>query len=424
MRFLVSIFLSGPQLAILAKFKDEFSFIRGNLLINTVSLTIILVTTTIPYTYYPKYIEGLGGNPYIVGIIGFVSYATLALVQIPGGYLADRHGRRSLIVTMTFTLSITYFFFAIAPNWQVFMITSIFQNLSLIYQPAHQALVADSTPPEKRGLGFSIINLLHYISVPSPIIAGVLSVQFGLIPGMRVAYLLVAVAFLVVALLRTQFKETLTSTVEENPLTETIKNFPKSFIDSLRTLKLASHPTLFLFASFAIYNFAWFSCSLNLIFYATEIVNLTEIEWAALMSGFSVVSIFAALPCGKIIDRFGRKKPLVVSWILFILGLIGFTNGNAVILSLCFLSLGVALILANTAYPALMADLVARDKRGKMIGSTHFFFNILNAMGQLSGGYTYQYLSPALPFFLSATLFIPCFILTIFKVQEPASREV
>ena len=209
-------------MAILAKLKDEFSFIRGNILINTITLTIILVTAAIPYTYYPKYIEGLGGDPYIVGVIGFVSYATLALVQIPGGYLADRHGRRLLIVTMTFTLSITYFLFAIAPNWQVFMIAAVLQNLFLIYQPALQALVADSTPPEKRGLGFSIINLIHYISVPSPIIAGVLSVQFGLVPGMRIGYMIVTAAFLVTAILRIKFKETLPSTIEGNSITENL----------------------------------------------------------------------------------------------------------------------------------------------------------------------------------------------------------
>jgi MFS family permease len=304
------------------------------------------------------------------------------------------------------------------------MIAAILQNLFLVYQPAHQALVADSTPPEKRGLGFSIINFLHYISVPSPIIAGVLSVQFGLVPGMRIAYLIVTAAFIAAAILRTRFKETLTNASEKNLITDTVKNIPQSIIESIKTLKASSHSILLLFASFAIYHFAWFSCSSYLIFYATDIVKITEIGWAALTSGFSLVSIFAALPCGKIIDKFGRKNPLMIAWLLFTPALIGFASGNAVILSLCFLFLGVALILANTAYPALMADLVARDKRGKIIGSTHFFFYILSAFGQLAGGYMYQYLSPALPFLLSAALFIPCLIITLLKVQEPISREV
>ena len=411
-------------MAILAKLKNEFSFIRGNILINTVTLAIVLVTASIPYTYYPKYIEGLGGTPFIVGVIGSASYATLALVQIPGGYLADKHGRRQLTVIMTFSVSITYFLFAVAPNWQVFMIASILQNIFLVYQPALQALVADSTPPEKRGLGFSIINFLHYISVPSPIIAGVLAVRFGLLPGMRIAYLIVTAAFLVAAILRTRFKETLEKTAEGNPLTGAIKNFPKSITESVKALKTESHPMLFLFASFAIYHFAWFLCSLNLIFYATEILNIKNFEWAVLMTWFSVVNLLSALPSGKIIDRFGRKKPLTVAWLLFIPALIGFVYGNIVITSISFLLLGVALIVANTAYPALMADFVVRDKRGKIIGSTNFFFNILSGLGRLSGGFMYVYLSPALPFLLSAILFIPCLILTLFKVHEPTSREV
>jgi DHA1 family multidrug resistance protein-like MFS transporter len=411
-------------LSILAKLKNEFSFIRGNILINTITLAIILVTATIPYTYYPKYIEGLGGNPYIVGIIGFVSHVTLALVQIPGGYLADKHGRRRLTVIMSFAISMTYFLYAIAPNWQFFMIASILQNLFLVYQPALQALVADSTPPEKRGLGFSIVNLLHYISVPSPVIAGVLAVKFGLIPGMRIAYLIVTIAFLVVAILRTRFKETLKDTVEGNPLSDAIRNFPKSITESVKALKTSSSPMLFLFLSFAIYHFAWFMCSLNLIFYATEILNIKDFEWAALMTWFSIVNVLSALPCGKIIDRFGRKKPLTVAWFLFIPGLVGFVLGDIIIVSISFIFLGVALILANTAYPALMADFVARDKRGKIIGSTNFFSNILSSLGQLSGGFMYQYLFPALPFLFAATLFVPCLILTLFKVHEPPTREV
>lgn len=410
-------------LTVLAKLKNEFSFIRGNILINTVTIAIILVTSAIPYTYYPKYIEGLGGSPYIVGIIGFAAYATLALVQIPGGYLADKHGRRKLTVIMTFAISITYFLFSIAPNWQSFLIATVLQNLFMIYQPALQALVADSTPPERRGLGFSIINLLHYVSIPSPIIAGILAVEFGLITGMQIAYLIVSIAFLVAAFLRTRFKETIKNAAEGNPLTDAIRNLPKHVNESIKALKTAPHSMLFLFVGFAIYHFAWFMCSLNLIFYATEIIKITDLEWAALMGWFSIVNILSALPCGKVVDKFGRKKPLIAAWLLFIPGLLSFVYGNIIIIPISLLCFGVALILSNSAYPALMADLTARQNRGRIIGSTSFFFYILNALGQLSGGFIYEYLSAALPFLFSAVLFVPCLLLTFFKVQEPVNRE-
>ncbi|MDG6223078.1 MAG: MFS transporter [Candidatus Bathyarchaeota archaeon] len=411
-------------MTIRCRIKDEFSFIKGNILVNTVTIAVILVTAAIPYTFYPKYIEGLGGNAFIVGIIGFAAYVTLALVQIPGGYLADKYGRRKLIVTMTFATSITYFLFAIAPNWQFFLLATILQNTFMIYQPALQALVADSTPPEKRGMGFSIINLLHHISIPSPIIAGILVVQFGIISGMQIGYLIVSIAFIVTAIIRTKFKETLKTTFEGNPIKDAIKNIPNSIIESTKALKTESNPMLFLFGSFAIYHFAWYMCSIYLVVYATEILNIPELNWAILMTWFSIVNVVTALPCGKIVDKIGRKKPLIVAWVLFIPGLVGFVYGNPIIIAISLLCFGVALILANSAYPALIADFVVREKRGKIIGSTNFFFNILSGLGQLSGGVMYEYVSPELPFLTSAILFIPCLILTLFKVKEPTKREL
>jgi MFS family permease len=390
----------------------------------TITLIIIISAAAIPFTYYPKYVEGLGGTPFIVGVIGFASYATLAFVQFLGGYLADKHGRRWLIVIMTFGTAVTYVLYAVAPTWHFILVAAVLQSLCLIYQPAILALVADSMPPEKRGMGFSIINLIHHVSLPSPLIAGLLSIQFGLIFGMRIAYLIVAVSYLIAAVIRMRLRETLGNRTERIPLVESLRAFPDSVRESMRALKTVSRSMLFLFVSYAIYNFAWFACTLNLIFYATEVLHITEFEWAVLMMWFSAVNIISALPCGKIIDKFGRKKPLSLAWFLFIPAMIIFVYGNLIFLSICFLLLGVAIILVNTAYPALEADLVAREKRGKIAGSTYFFFNILNSLGLLSGGFTYQYLSPALPFLLFPLLYVPCLLLTLFFVHEPTKREL
>ncbi|MFW6117324.1 MAG: MFS transporter [Thermoproteota archaeon] len=411
-------------MAFLDSFRKEFYFLRGNLLVLTITLAIIIFAGTIPSTYYPKYVKGLGGTPFIVGVIGFASYSTLAVVQFLGGYLADKHGRRGLIVTMTFGTAVTYILYAVAPTWHLILVAAVLQGLCALYQPAFLALVADSMPPERRGMGFSVINLVHYVSAPSPIIAGFLALRYGLIQGMRIAYLIVVGAYLLGAVIRMRIKETLGDRTEKISVTESLQAFPSSVRESLKTLKTVSRSMLFLFISYAIYNFAWFTCSLNLIFYATDILNITDFQWGFLMMWFSAISILAALPSGKIIDKFGRKKPLVVGWLLFIPAMVTFVYGNLIILILCFSLLGAASMLVNTAYPALEADLVAREKRGKISGSTYFFFNILNSLGQLSGGFMYQYISSSLPFLLSSTLYIPCLFLTLLLVHEPTKREI
>jgi MFS family permease len=46
------------------------------------------------------------------------------------------------------------------------------QNLCLLYQPALTAMMMDSVPREKRGMGFSILNLIMSVSTTlGPIVA-------------------------------------------------------------------------------------------------------------------------------------------------------------------------------------------------------------------------------------------------------------
>jgi MFS family permease len=65
----------------------------------------------IPSTYYSLYILKLDGTPFIIGIIEFAAFLALASVQFPGGYLADKVGRRGLIVTFTFGITFANLFF-------------------------------------------------------------------------------------------------------------------------------------------------------------------------------------------------------------------------------------------------------------------------------------------------------------------------
>jgi len=136
-------------LAIISKLKEEFSFIRGNYAVLVLSWIIMDFAMELPGTYYSLYVvdPALGGTETILGIIGFVSFLALALVQFPGGYLADKHGRRWLISTMTFGVALSYIFYALAPSWHSILVGAMVGNLCLIYQPALLAMTADSLPP-------------------------------------------------------------------------------------------------------------------------------------------------------------------------------------------------------------------------------------------------------------------------------------
>jgi len=194
----------------LSKIISEFSFIHGNFLILILTWLIMDFATEIPSTYYALYVKALGGSAATIGLIGFASMISLALVQFLGGYLADKHGRKKLVSTMTFGMALSYVFYALAPGWHTILLGAIIQNLCLIYRPALNALLMDSLPPEKRGMGFSITNLITSVSTtPAPLIAGWLYVRFGLVSSMRLGYILALLSAITAAILRLRLKETI-----------------------------------------------------------------------------------------------------------------------------------------------------------------------------------------------------------------------
>ncbi|MFQ6053678.1 MAG: MFS transporter, partial [Candidatus Bathyarchaeia archaeon] len=358
---------------LVARLASEFSFIRGNFLLLILSWLIMDFAGELPGTYYPLYVEALGGTAATVGVIGFVSQLSKALVQFPGGYLADKYGRRWLISTMTFGVAVSYAFYAFAPNWQVIMLGAVIHNLCLIYSPALNAVVMDSLPPERRGMGFSIVNLITSASTtPAPLIAGWLYTRLGLVPSMRMSYIFVVVAFLIAAVLRLGLKETVKSPGRIDGR-ELLSTFPSSIVESLRVWRVVPRSAFVLFLTGGITMFSIALFQPVLLFWIVYDLGISRVGWSILLTVLFISMIVLAIPCGKLIDRVGKKGPLLLGYLLFLLMVPMFIYGDFYRLLIAMTLVGLLMILLNAASTALNADLVPREHRGKVAGSSSFF---------------------------------------------------
>jgi len=413
---------SSPKV-IFSRLGKEFSFIRGNFLILTASALLIGFVTPIPDTYYSLFILELGGTPFILGLIGFAYLMTFALVQFLGGYLADRHGRRRLIVVMTFALALSFAFYALAPTWHFVMIGTMLSSLSLIHSPALRAMESDSLPTEKRGVGFSVSMVTGTLSIISPLVAGFLYLSYGLVRGMRIAYVMVMGFFLLAAIIRTKLRETLDVGTGKIGLVEALRAYPKAIRESIGVWRQVPRDALYLFLIGTAGGFFAYMCMPYYVIYANAILHIDEFQWAILQTLNYGVMFGSALPIGKLVDLVGRKRPLMASNILFMLSMWFFIYGDFPRLAV-FLSLSaVGNSLMVIAEKSIMADLVPREHRGKVMGYSAFIGNVTASVGQLMGGFLYESLSPQLPFLLLLTSFIPTTALTLFLVHEPKEKE-
>jgi len=409
-----------------ALFRGDKAVLRGNFLLITISWIILFAFQPIPDTYSSLYYIHLGASTFLLSILGFAGSIAVALVQFPGGYLADKHGRRWLIVSMTFGLAISSLFFVFALSWQFILIGLLLQNVFSIYGPALMAMVIDSLPPENRGAGFSLQSVITtLVLLPAPLIAQYLVVTFNFDFGMRIAYTIVSIAYFAIAILRLKLKETLPADGGKPRIRflDVLRNYPKAVKEGIYVWAKVPNSAFNLFLAIIIVNGLVVSCQLYFVVYATSILKITLQQWA-IVTAFRYLSI--AIPgilAGLAMDTLGRKRFLILGYLLYVPGMLLFINADFYRLLLAFFFFGLGNLLQLNSYQVLMGDLIPRGLRGTVTGCLQFFMFIMQAILQIVIGFLYSYVSPELPFLVLAASAIPLSIFVLFKVYEPTIKE-
>jgi DHA1 family multidrug resistance protein-like MFS transporter len=408
-------------------YRGKSALLKGNFLLLTMSWMVMFFAQPIPATYASLYYLNLGADAFLLSIIGFASSIALALVQFPGGYLADKHGRRWLVSTMTFGLGIGTLFFIFAPSWPFIMIGMIVQSLCAIYGPALMAMIFDSLPPDNRGAGYSFQSVItNLVLWPGPLIAQLLIFLFDFDLGMRVAYTVLLVSYFAAATLRLKLTETLPSNgVSHRPkILDALREYPKSVKASLSVWRKVSGSAFYVFLSSIAINGLVVSCQLYFVVYATSVLNVTESQWALVLTFMYLAIAVPGILAGLIMDVVGRKRFLILGYLLFIPGMLLFVGADFNRLLLAFFLYGLGNMLQLTSFQVLISDMVPRNLRGTVNGCIQFFMYLAQGLLQVLCGFLYAFVSPQLPFLLLAVVAVPFSLLVMYKVSEPAVKEV
>ena len=114
-----------------------------------------------------------------VGFLFAVFSAGNIIGGVVGGALADKYGRRAMILVGLISSGVSSIFMGLVDDLNIFYILAVFMGLMGNFGgPARQAMVADLLPKEKQAEGFGILRVAVNLSaVIGPIFGGIIATQ-------------------------------------------------------------------------------------------------------------------------------------------------------------------------------------------------------------------------------------------------------
>ena len=338
-----------------------------------------------------------------VGLIEGIAESTASILRIFSGWFSDVLHDRKWITTAGYGLSsISKPFFAIVTSWPQVLAIRFADRLGKgIRSAPRDALIADVTPPESRGISFGFHRAMDTTgAIAGPLIAFWLLRSLHL--GYRTIFLLSGVPAILGVLILIAF-------VRQPAHTEKTKQARPS-------LRLGSFDRpfkLFLLVAtvFSLGNFS----DAFLILRARD-VGISATNVLLLYVLFNSVEASLSISAGAVSDRLGRRNVILVGYLVFAVVYAGFGLARQpATIWILFGFYGLYYALTQGVQRAFAADLVGAGLRGTGLGAYHTLTGLALLPASLVAGYLWDAFSPSTPFYFGAAMaFIAAMLLVVF----------
>ncbi|MFH1750852.1 MAG: MFS transporter [Candidatus Micrarchaeota archaeon] len=355
-----------------------FKELIGNASIRSILFTQMLTAVGfgIILPIVPFYSEEFGASAFQIGLLTAV-FALLNLLLAPFvGRLADRIGRKKVLLAGTIGFAVAYLIFAFAQNLETLFIARGVEAIAAAgIFPACTSLISDLTNEQQRGKAMALIGMTFSMGfILGPAIGGLaasISIQFAF---------LLAASLSVLNFLSVNFQIT---EPKEKPESRDIVGKEISLLSHL------SSPLILIFASSMTVSFIIGGLQAVLALYSQAKLGFGEAEIGIVFTFIGILIMIFQFISGSLMGRFGEVNLIKLGLFLSALGytlLVFFDSWLTLLVPLSIMVMGNAFV-----FPSV-ASLVSKrssGKRGAVMGLVASFQSFGQFIGPLLAGLLY-----------------------------------
>ena len=358
--------------------------------------------------FLPKYLEALGASVPVIGLFGTAEDFLDAIYQYPGGWIADRFGRRRAFLVFLALATVGYLIYLLGPSWPyAFVGLAFVMAWQSMASPAIFAVIGDALPPNRRTMGFSVQSILKRVPIViAPIIGGVIITRRGVVSGVHVGLIvtlaIAAVTGLLIRLINVQ---------PAPHFSVNIFGVWRSFQSGLKQLLISD---IFIRTCEGM-------ADVLVVLYVTNVLNVSMARFGALLAILFTTTLIIYVPAARAADRVGGRPFIIATFCAFAL------YPLAIIAASNFIGLAIAFIIGGLreigepARKAMIVDFATPQLRARTVGLYYLLRSLAITPAAAVGGLLWN-LKPQLPFLIAGAFGVAGTFLFLATVrQQPTS---
>jgi len=368
-------------------------------------------STKMVYSVMPLFLLSIGASKTTISLIEGIAESTASLLKAVSGYWSDKIGKNKpfMIIGYGITAIVTPLY-ALARIPIQILFFRFFERIGKGLRAApRDSLISGSIKKNEAGKTFGFQKAMDNSgAIVGPLIAFLLLSIFPL--NYSYIFLLATIPAILGVLTIIVFIKEAKAEKKETTNKISLKQLPKKFY----------------FFLIIIFVFTLGNSADALLLVKTSETGIDKSYIPFVYMIFNTVSVLLAIPIGKLSDRIGREKLIILGFLVYAIVYYFFGRFNSInIFIFLFMLYGFYSALTDGSQKAMISDIVSKDLKGTGFGIYHAVLGITLLPASLIAGLLYDKVNSNAPFYFGSIMaLIATVLMIIFTILDKKKREI